>query len=65
MIDIDHDGDVELFAPCHDRKIYCWDTPGIYDSTKVWSTYKGNAARTGTQFANTLIGVKPVSGNVP
>ncbi len=65
MIDIDHDGDVELFAPCNDRKIYCWDTPGIYDSTKVWSTYKGNAARTGTQFADVLIGVKPSSNNVP
>jgi hypothetical protein len=65
MIDIDKDGDVELFAPCNDRKIYCWDTPGIYDSSKVWSTYKGNAARTGTQFADVLIGIKPISGNVP
>jgi hypothetical protein len=65
MVDIDHDGDVELFAPCNDRKIYCWDTPGIYDSTKTWSTYKGNAARTGTQFADVLIGVKTVNNNVP
>ncbi len=65
MIDIDRDGDVELFAPCNDRKIYCWDTPGTYDSSKIWSTYKGNAARTGTQFADFLIGVNPVSGNIP
>jgi hypothetical protein len=65
MVDIDRDGDVELFAPCNDRKIYCWDTPGLYDSSKIWSTYKGNHARTGTQFVDNLIGIKPVSGNVP
>lgn len=59
MVDIDHDGDVELFAPCNDRKIYCWDSPGIYDSTKVWSTSKGNPARTGTRRADFEVGVKP------
>jgi Secretion system C-terminal sorting domain/FG-GAP-like repeat len=65
MVDIDHDGDVELFAPCHDRKIYCWDTPGIYDSSKIWSTYKGNPARTGTKFADYQVGVKNIGSSLP
>lgn len=65
LVDIDRDGDVELFAPCNDRKIYCWDTPGLYDSSKTWSTYKGNSARTGTQFAPLIVAVEPISSNIP
>jgi hypothetical protein len=65
MVDLDGDGDVELIAPCNDRKIYVWDTPGIYDSLKTWSTYKGNSARTGTQFADKLVGISSNNQNIP
>jgi len=47
LVDIDRDGDTEIFAGRVDKFVYGWDTPGLYDSTKVWSTLKGNPARTG------------------
>jgi hypothetical protein len=50
LVDIDRDGDTEIFAGRLDKYVYGWDTPGIFDSTKVWRTFKGNAARTGGQL---------------
>lgn len=47
IADIDGDGDNELIAPCNDRKVYIWDTPGISDSVNIWSTFKGNHKRDG------------------
>jgi hypothetical protein len=46
ITDIDGDGDVEIFAGSLNRRVYGWDTPGIM-SDNIWSTYKGNAQRTG------------------
>lgn len=46
ITDIDGDGDVEIFAGSLNRRVYGWDTPGIM-SQNIWSTYKGNAQRTG------------------
>lgn len=67
MIDIDGDGDVELFAPCNDRKIYAWDTPGLWsaDPKKVWSTYKGNSRRDGTQTLDIPVGISTTGTTVP
>lgn len=50
LADIDGDGDTEIFAGRLDKNVYGWDTPGTFDSTKVWRTFKGNAARTGGQL---------------
>ncbi|MDL1891274.1 T9SS type A sorting domain-containing protein [Sphingobacteriales bacterium CHB3] len=50
VVDIDGDGDTEIFAGRLDKYVYGWDTPGIFDSTKAWRTFKGNAARTGGQL---------------
>lgn len=52
LVDIDGDGDTEIFAGRQDQYVYGWDTEGIYDSTNVWSTFKGNAARTGGQLVS-------------
>jgi hypothetical protein len=50
MVDIDGDGGTDIFAGRVDKNVYGWDTPGVYDSVHVWSTFKGNAARTGGQL---------------
>ena len=55
LVDIDGDGDTEIFAGRVDQNVYCWDTPGIYDSVKVWHTFKGNAKRTGGQVKSPLL----------
>lgn len=55
VIDFDGDGDTEIFAGRLDMNVYCWDTPGIYDSVKVWHTYKGNARRTGGQLKSPVL----------
>jgi hypothetical protein len=50
LVDIDGDGGTDIFAGRVDKNVYGWDTPGLYDSARVWSTFKGNAARTGGQL---------------
>ena len=67
MIDVDGDGDVELFAPCNDRKIYAWDTPGLWDPApkKTWSTYKGNSRRDGRQQLDIPVGISNTGSNIP
>lgn len=67
MIDVDGDGDVELFAPCNDRKIYAWDTPGLWDPApkKTWSTYKGNSRRDGRQLLDIPVGISNTGSNIP
>ncbi|MBZ0199670.1 MAG: T9SS type A sorting domain-containing protein, partial [Ignavibacteriaceae bacterium] len=46
VIDIDGDGDIEIFAASLNKRVYGWDTPGIANKN-IWSTFKGNAQRTG------------------
>ena len=59
VVDIDGDGHTEIFAGRLDKYVYGWDTRGIYDSTKSWSMFKGNAARTGGQLRSPfLVSVK-------
>ena len=59
LVDIDGDGGTDIFAGRVDKNVYGWDTPGIYDSSRVWSTFKGNAARTGGQLRSQfLVNVK-------
>ena len=53
LTDIDGDGDTEIFAGRLDKYVYGWDTPGAFDSLRVWTTFKGNAARTGGQLKGT------------
>ncbi|MGA9115277.1 MAG: T9SS type A sorting domain-containing protein [Bacteroidota bacterium] len=50
VTDIDGDGDTEIFAGRLDMFVYGWDTPGLFDTSRVWRTFKGNAARTGGQL---------------
>lgn len=50
VVDIDGDGDTEIFAGRLDQNVYGWDTRGIYSSALAWQTFKGNAARTGGQL---------------
>lgn len=76
VADIDGDGDTEIFAGSLNRRVYGWDTPGIYNKDKVWSTYKGNAQRTGGQLTGyrpPVVGIKEdsrpltfgITGNYP
>lgn len=46
LVDIDNDGDIEIFAGSLNKRVYGYDTPGIAGGD-IWSTYKGNAQRTG------------------
>lgn len=65
LVDIDGDGDTEIFAGRLDKYVYGWDTPGLFDSTNAWTTFKGNAARTGGELRSPfLVGVRE-SGTVP
>jgi hypothetical protein len=57
LVDIDGDGDTEVFAGRLDKNVYGWDTPGVFDSAKVWRTFKGNAARTGGQLRSPVVSV--------
>jgi hypothetical protein len=55
LVDIDGDGDMEIFAGSLNKRVYGYDTPGLA-SAPVWSTFKGNAQRTGGM----LRGFQPV-----
>lgn len=55
VVDIDGDGDTEIFAGRLDKLVYGWDTPGIFDANRVWRTFKGNAARTGGQVRSPFL----------
>jgi hypothetical protein len=57
VVDIDGDGDTEIFAGRLDKNVYGWSTPGIFDSTKAWTTFKANPARTGGQLRSPVVGV--------
>lgn len=57
LVDIDNDGDMEIFAASLNKRVYGWDTQGIANDN-VWSTFKGNAQRTGGQ----LIGYREPTG---
>jgi len=57
VVDIDNDGDIEIFAGSLNKRVYGWDTPGI-SNKNIWSTFKGNAQRTGGQ----LIGYREPTG---
>lgn len=46
LVDIDGDGDIEIFAGSLNRRVYGWDTPGLVTES-MWSTFKGNPQRTG------------------
>ncbi|UCF65282.1 MAG: T9SS type A sorting domain-containing protein [bacterium] len=64
LIDIDNDGDTEIFAGRVDQNVYCWDTPGVYDSLTAWQTFKGNAGRTGGQkISPTLVNLPSIGKN--
>ncbi len=54
LVDIDGDGDTEIFGGRLDKFVYAWDTPGVFDSVKAWRTFKGNAARTGGQLRSPI-----------
>jgi hypothetical protein len=64
VVDIDGDGDTEIFAGRLDKYVYGWDTPGLFDSTKAWTTFKGNAARTGGQVRGQIVSVQE-PGEIP
>jgi len=65
LIDIDDDGDTEIFAGRVDQHVYCWDTPGVYDSLSSWQTYKGNAKRTGGQLSSPVLTSLKAGGENP
>jgi hypothetical protein len=58
LVDIDGDGDTEIFAGRTDKFVYGWDTPGVFDSTRAWRMFKGNAARTGGQLQSPVVSVR-------
>lgn len=59
LVDIDGDGDTEIFAGRTDQYVYGWDTQGVFDSSMSWTTFKGNAARTGGQLRSPyLVSIK-------
>lgn len=49
IVDIDGDGDMEVFTASHEGTVYCFDTDGKPSKTDDWPMYKYNAARTGNK----------------
>lgn len=47
VVDIDGDGDIEIFAGNHEGKLYAWDTPGIVSKYATWPSFKYGPHRTG------------------
>jgi len=58
IVDIDGDGDTELFTANWNGDVFAWDTPGIPDPENDWPMYKYNPARTGNNL-------KPFNGIDP
>ncbi|MCK6621150.1 MAG: T9SS type A sorting domain-containing protein [Calditrichaceae bacterium] len=46
IVDIDGDGDTEIFTASHEGTVYAFDSPG-QPATSAWPTYKYNPARLG------------------
>jgi hypothetical protein len=48
VIDLDHDGDVEVVAVGYDRNVYVWTLNAPYDATRApWPTFHANVHRNG------------------
>ena len=47
VLDLDGDGDTEIFAGNWDGKLYCWDSPGLVSDYACWPTLKFGRHRTG------------------
>ncbi len=50
VIDIDGDGDTEIFTANWNGKVYCWDSPGLANPDNAWPMFKHNARRTGNHL---------------
>jgi len=46
-VDVDGDGDTEVFVGDHEGKVYAWDTPGRVSEHATWPTFKYGPHRTG------------------
>jgi hypothetical protein len=47
LVDVDGDGDIEIFAGDHEGRLYAWDTPGLVSDYATWPTFKYGPHRTG------------------
>ncbi len=47
VVDVDRDGDTEIFVGDHEGKVYAWDTPGRVSEHATWPTFKYGPHRTG------------------
>ncbi|MBU1984775.1 T9SS type A sorting domain-containing protein, partial [bacterium] len=47
VLDVDGDGDIEIFATDWENKVYAWDTPGIVSEYPCWPSLKFGPHRTG------------------
>ncbi len=63
VIDIDGDGDTELFTANWNGDVFAWDTPGIPDPGNSWPMYKYNPARTGNNLSP-YSGIRPANAAI-
>jgi hypothetical protein len=47
VVDIDGDGDTEIFTANWDGTVFCWDSPGLVSPGNAWPMFKFDAQRTG------------------
>ncbi|GAB4331223.1 MAG: hypothetical protein Kow0037_07630 [Calditrichia bacterium] len=50
VIDVDGDGDNEIFTANWNGDVFAWDTPGISNPQNDWPTYKYDARRSGNKM---------------
>jgi len=63
IVDIDGDGDTEIFTASHEGTVWVYDTPGV-TAHSSWPTFKYDFARLGS-IPPEITGIEPASANVP
>ncbi len=65
VVDIDGDGDNEIFTANWNGTVYAWDSPGLAIPGNSWPMFKFDAARTGNHFFQIPNGLFASNGNRP
>ncbi|MFZ0389899.1 MAG: T9SS type A sorting domain-containing protein, partial [Calditrichia bacterium] len=64
VVDVDGDGDTEIFTANWDNTVFAWDTPGLANNDNNWPMFKFNAGRTGNN-QHKIVGINTPPPNAP